>query len=124
MGGLYDAATLRALSYAVLVVVSVVCVVMVVVIVFLFWVVLARCSFRCCGYGVGRLRCNCQIARLVVSSYCRVGRAQRTHIAPTVGLKPTTTRLRALRSADWARRACGAIVFPLVHFVLYGRSGS
>ena len=26
--------------------------------------------------------------------------------APTVGLEPTTTRLRALRSADWARRAC------------------
>ena len=25
--------------------------------------------------------------------------------APTVGLEPTTTRLRALRSADWARRA-------------------
>ena len=24
---------------------------------------------------------------------------------PTVGLEPTTTRLRALRSADWARRA-------------------
>ena len=25
---------------------------------------------------------------------------------PTVGLEPTTTRLRALRSTDWARRAC------------------
>ena len=27
---------------------------------------------------------------------------------PTVGLEPTTTRLRALRSADWARRALDA----------------
>ena len=25
--------------------------------------------------------------------------------SPTVGLEPTTTRLRALRSTDWARRA-------------------
>ena len=99
MGGLYDTATLRALPSAVLIVVSVVCVVMVGVIVFVFWVVLVRCSTHCCGYGVGRLRCNCQIARLVVSSYCRVGRAPPANIAPTVGLEPTTTRLRALRSA-------------------------
>ena len=29
---------------------------------------------------------------------------------PTVGLEPTTTRLRALRSADWARRAIGCCI--------------
>ena len=28
-----------------------------------------------------------------------------SHKTPTVGLEPTTTRLRALRSTDWARRA-------------------
>ena len=105
IGGLYDTATLRALSSAVLLVVFVVCVVMVVVIVLVLCVVLASCSTCCCGCGVGRLCCNWQIARFVVSSYCRIGRAPPANIAPTVGLEPTTTRLRASRSTDWARRA-------------------
>ena len=61
MGGLYDAATLRALSSAVLVVVSVVCAAMVVVIVFVIWVVLVRCSSRCCGCGVARLRAPARV---------------------------------------------------------------
>ena len=39
---------------------------------------------------------------------------------PTVGLEPTTTRLRALRSADWARRADGRLhsIATPVHLVL------
>ena len=95
MGGLYGTATLRELSSAVLLVLFAGGV-MVVVAVLVLCVVLARCS-SCCG--LCRLRCNFQIVRFVVSSYCRVGRAPRAHIAPTVGPKPTTTRLRALRSA-------------------------
>ena len=124
MGGLYDAATLRALSSAVLLVVFDVCVVMAVVMVLVFCVVLASCSTCCCGCGVGRLCCNWQIARFVVSSYCRIGRAPPANIAPTVGPEPTTTRLRALRSAGWARRAVGATVVLVVHFAFYAMSGS
>ena len=35
----------------------------------------------------------------------REERKKREKETPTVGLEPTTTRLRALRSTDWARRA-------------------
>ena len=38
---------------------------------------------------------------------------------PTVGLEPTTTRLRALRSTDWARRAC-CVGLPF-HFIRFSR---
>ena len=122
MGGLYDTATLRALPSAVLLS-RFVSVVMVVVTVLVCCVVLVRCSSCCGGCGLCRLRCNSQIVGFVVSSYCSVGRAQRAHIAPIVGLKPTTARLMALRSADWARLAFCAIVFPVVHFAIYARSG-
>ena len=37
--------------------------------------------------------------------------------APTVGFEPTTTRLRALRSTSWARRAC-CYNFTLLSFYL------
>jgi hypothetical protein len=99
MGGLYDTATLRALPSAVLF--SLVAgLVMVIVTVLVLCVVLVRCSACCGGCGLCRLRCNSRIVGSVVSSYCRLGRAQRAHIAPTVGLKPTTARLHALRPAD------------------------
>ena len=41
-------------------------------------------------------------------------KTKRKH-SPTVGLEPTTTRLRALRSTNWARRACCHVV--LVHLI-------
>jgi hypothetical protein len=62
MGGLYDTATLRALSSAVLLVLCA-GVVMVGVGVIVRCVGIARYSSCCCGCGLCRLRCNYQIAR-------------------------------------------------------------
>ena len=48
------------------------------------------------------------LGTLIASFRCRHCRLVPHCLAlrtPTVGLEPTTTRLRALRSADWARRA-------------------
>ena len=44
------------------------------------------------------LRCASLFVRLVVSCFCAC--VFLAYNAPTVGLEPTTTRLRALRSAD------------------------
>ena len=44
---------------------------------------------------------------------------QRQKEAPTVGLEPTTTWLRAKRSTDWARRALLINVSPVPQFQGY-----
>ena len=123
MGGLYDTATLRALSSAVLLVL---CVGVVMVVVGVLVRCVGRARYSCCCLWLWSLSSalqfsDCKVLCVVLLSCCPCTAGKHcTHRGP----KPTTTRLRALRSAGWARRAVGATVFPVVRSALDARSGS
>ena len=65
----------------------------------------ARQLFSFASIHSGGPACDpCMAKQLCVETIAR--KHKNDHLqTPTVGLEPTTTRLRALRSADWARRA-------------------